>query len=786
MDPLSLTVSAITLIGASVKTIQGLEKLRRAFGAHEKVLQLCNEISDLRALFSVIHDTVSEHESSSINNTASRVVAQVLTRAQELLDALDAVVDQILVAPDIASLSSLKEQSLEAGTLRVSRRVWLRYEGKLGRLREDIRDVRQSLNVAISAFSSSEIPKIRLHLLELSLSTSNITAENRALYEKMDQHNAILNDLRSLLQQSNGQPPQGTSTLSNSPGSSTPVPEKQQIPPMTQELYGGNHSEKDTLCVKVSLPGKRRCSKLCSCQCHSTSHLKTPKLLFNALGGLFLGYTGIPMLNKKRCNRYGCKDSEGAKVQLSYYFPRWLVARMINVVVTNSAQFGPAMTLRVIRVLPDTSPVFTFARKGDIPSMGSFFQQGLASPIDVAAGDGRSALHMALYAGQSDMARFLIAQNADCEYEDKYFISAVGACWEMTFQNTPTLPPCIVGKSSDDDDFLSEFTAKREYNGLHKIVLGLANISVEQHLELSGEDVNSREASGRTALHWAAVRGDLVALETLINFGADCNALSNAHWSPLHSGSLSEEPEVLERLVKAGADIEEPNNRGDTSLSIVCLVHDDENFLNTLYRLGANINTTNARGETCLHRAALRDNIRTARWLIDRGIGINLADKLGCTAFQQCIRNNCERTLSILLEAGCYTDTRANNGRTILHDAAAYSNIDILTTLCEASLDYVNPTLLDSQDMNAEDVFNHVRHQFLEEDAAQRLESMRMFQKLLKAVEGAEPRLREPVSPIASEKGSDLDEFFDANELMESGQSSLISSVASLRRLETD
>ena len=102
----------------------------------------------------MIHDTVSEHESSSIDNTASRVVAQVLLRAQELLGALGEVVDQILVAPDSALPSGSKEQSLETGTLRVSRRVCLRYEGKLGRLREDIRDVRQSLNVAISAFSS--------------------------------------------------------------------------------------------------------------------------------------------------------------------------------------------------------------------------------------------------------------------------------------------------------------------------------------------------------------------------------------------------------------------------------------------------------------------------------------------------------------------------------------------------------------------------------------------------------------------------------------------------------
>lgn len=45
MDPLSLTVSVVTLMGTAVQTVKGLEKLRRALGAQEKVLELSNEVS---------------------------------------------------------------------------------------------------------------------------------------------------------------------------------------------------------------------------------------------------------------------------------------------------------------------------------------------------------------------------------------------------------------------------------------------------------------------------------------------------------------------------------------------------------------------------------------------------------------------------------------------------------------------------------------------------------------------------------------------------------------------
>lgn len=45
MDPLSITVSALTLMTMAVTTIQGLEKLRRALGAQDKLLELLNEVS---------------------------------------------------------------------------------------------------------------------------------------------------------------------------------------------------------------------------------------------------------------------------------------------------------------------------------------------------------------------------------------------------------------------------------------------------------------------------------------------------------------------------------------------------------------------------------------------------------------------------------------------------------------------------------------------------------------------------------------------------------------------
>ncbi|KAK5139584.1 hypothetical protein LTR04_003468, partial [Oleoguttula sp. CCFEE 6159] len=89
----------------------------------------------------------------------------------------------------------------------------------------------------------------------------------------------------------------------------------------------------------------------------------------------------------------------------------------------------------------------------------------------------------------------------------------------MTFQKIPTLLPCTVGESTEDTDFLD----KRELTILRKIVLGLTSIPLAEHLVLSTANINAKDVSGRSALHWASVRGDVDSIQSLLASGADPN-----------------------------------------------------------------------------------------------------------------------------------------------------------------------------------------------------------------------------------------------------------------------
>ena len=52
------------------------------------------------------------------------------------------------------------------------------------------------------------------------------------------------------------------------------------------------------------------------------------------------------------------------------------------------------MSLTVPRVIPDDSPILSFAVQGNLEGIKSLFSQGIASPYDVGLSNGRTALHV--------------------------------------------------------------------------------------------------------------------------------------------------------------------------------------------------------------------------------------------------------------------------------------------------------------------------------------------------------------------------------------------------------
>jgi len=78
-----------------------------------------------------------------------------------------------------------------------------------------------------------------------------------------------------------------------------------------------------------------------------------------------------------------------------------------------------------------------------------------------------------------------------------------------------------------------------------------------------------RDQNGCTAAHWAAFKGDATSLRLLGYFGADLLALDSQHMLPLHRAVCgSQGTNVVEYLLEQRSDMNVPNKKGESALSI--------------------------------------------------------------------------------------------------------------------------------------------------------------------------------------------------------------------------
>jgi ankyrin repeat protein len=493
-------------------------------------------------------------------------------------------------------------------------------------------------------------------------------------------------------------------------------------------------------------------------------------------GLLFMRYSGTPLLNPMKCSKRRCKERHQSKMNASYYFPSWMLHRMIEVVARWDANATPTMNLRVMRVIPDHSPLFSFAMEGSTAGIRDLFLKDLASPIDIRESDGRSALHIALYYGHVSTVQFLLDQKADRDYKDKYFQSAIGACWEISFQKLPipTIDPCVIGGSTECSDFLDE----RGLTPVHKIVLGISNASLDDYLSLSTAEIDKKDVMGKTPLHFAAVRGDLDAVSTLLRHEADPNLTSDALWTPLHEAAISSNFKSFHPLLMAGARVDALNNRGQTALSLAAYVRDDPRYFDCLLEYNTNIHLADKTGLTALHRACIRNRVESARQLIALKADIDALDNKQLSPVHTCVLSNSHDVLQLLLDSGARADRSAANGRTLLHDAAAVGNLSTITLLSSAHLclEGLGPDAVDEDGRTAQEVFSCVRHTCVSEKDEERTKVASAFRILLDRL-----RERDRINLLSETLSEKLEvqstisdeEFFEAMDRMESSVESL-------------
>ena len=224
--------------------------------------------------------------------------------------------------------------------------------------------------------------------------------------------------------------------------------------------------------------------------------------------------------------------------------------------------------------------------------------------------------------------------------------------------------------------------------------------------------VNTREADGTTALHWAVRANDLALAQALLRAGADAKAANRYGVTPLSLAVINGNAAMVDALLKAGAG-------GETILMTAARVGNPAVMRLLLARFKADVNAAeSAYGETALMWAAAENHAEAAQLLIEHGAEINARsqlmsypkDRFGLegvisvlphgqwTPLMYAARQGSLGALRVLVKARADLNLSDPDGTTALVFAIINSHYDAARLLVEAG---ANPNLADTAGMAA-------------------------------------------------------------------------------------
>src|ERR1700730_15742555 len=143
----------------------------------------------------------------------------------------------------------------------------------------------------------------------------------------------------------------------------------------------------------------------------------------------------------------------------------------------------------------------------------------------------------------------------------------------------------------------------------------------------NGTDVNSAQADGMTALHWAALKDDVDLARMLLYAGANVRATTRlGGYTPLLMASKNGNVGMIEALVNAGADPNCTPTNGATALMLAA-ASGKADAVNVLLDHGADVDAREARGETALIFAAAYGRSDSIRALTSYGADVSAKTK---------------------------------------------------------------------------------------------------------------------------------------------------------------
>lgn len=194
------------------------------------------------------------------------------------------------------------------------------------------------------------------------------------------------------------------------------------------------------------------------------------------------------------------------------------------------------------------------------------------------------------------------------------------------------------------------------YTGLHAAAHSGNVAQIEAALK-AGEDVNRRDAYGRTALHIATFARKPEAVKALIKNGAKTELLEKDKYDAVTVAAVADDEATLRALLAGGASAKLTTSRYDGTALIAAAHLGHDGIVKQLIAAGAPLDHVNNLHWTALIESIVLGNggprhVETLRALVKAGANLQLTDRSRNTPLALARARGYNEMIQILLEAG--------------------------------------------------------------------------------------------------------------------------------------
>ncbi|MCG8486949.1 MAG: ankyrin repeat domain-containing protein [Chromatiales bacterium] len=173
---------------------------------------------------------------------------------------------------------------------------------------------------------------------------------------------------------------------------------------------------------------------------------------------------------------------------------------------------------------------------------------------------GRTPLHLAAYNGMPQVAKLLISRGAYVNASNEEGATPLHSA-AFGIVNSGDLLKILLAKGANVD---SGTGTKIGTPLIHATKYG--NLEAVKVLLNNGADINARDESGNSALHFASLYGRIDVATYLLMKNPDVNQVNQENNSPLHVAAINGRRMVAEQLVYHGANLIGKNGAMETPL----------------------------------------------------------------------------------------------------------------------------------------------------------------------------------------------------------------------------